>query len=333
MLYVFLTIFSVVIVGLMLLDLGLFHRDSHTITITEALYRTVGWVMLALVFNGLLYFLYSPEHNWLGFRNAYDTPLDGKTAALQFLQCYVVEQSLSMDNMLVFAMIFGYFRVPLGEQHRVLFWGVVGALLLRGVMIIAGGALITRFDWIMYVFGILLIATATKMLVMRDEDIHPDRNIAVRIARRLYPCSSDYHGGRFFAICDGKRMMTPLFLSLLLVCTCDVMFAIDSIPACFGFTQDTLIVFTSNIFAIMGLRSLYFVLAGMIEKFRYLKTSLIFLLAFVGVKMLLHHHYHIPDGVSLALIGGILAVGVLASIFAPAHESKPPAPTPPDACT
>ncbi len=330
MLFVFLAVFSIVIVALMLLDLGLFHRDSHVITIREAAMRTMAWVTLAFLFNGLIYFLYSPEHNWLDFRNVYETDLDGGTAAIRFLQCYLLEQSLSIDNMLVFAMIFAFFRVPLQQQHRVLFWGVVGALLLRGVMIIGGAALVHRFDWVMYVFGALLILTAGKMLIMKEEDIHPDRNIAVRIARRLYPISSDFHGGNFFVTLNGVRMMTPLMLALILVCTCDVMFAIDSIPACFGVTTDTLIVFTSNIFAIMGLRSLYFVLAGLIEKFRYLKTALIILLAFIGVKMLLHQHAPIPDNISLAAIGGILAAGVIASLFAPERGEIDPAEDAPD---
>jgi tellurite resistance protein TerC len=242
--------------------------------------------------------------------------LTGREAALQFFTGYLVEKSLSIDNVFVIAMIFAHFRVPLAEQHRVLFWGIFGAVVLRGMMIFGGIALIERFDWVVYVFGALLIFSAASMLIMRHDNLSPESNIMTRLVRRFYPVTTDFHGGHFFVPVDGVRHATPLFLALVLVETSDVTFAIDSIPAIFAITRDPFIVFTSNVFAILGLRSLYFVLAGLMEKFRYLKMSLVFLLAYIGVKMLLIHHYPIPNFVSLAVICGILSVGILASILA-----------------
>lgn len=304
-------LFLLFIVGLLLLDLGVFHRKSHEIQVPEALAWTAVWVVIALAFNVFVYFLY--ENNW-GWANITVQHLSGAQAALQFFTGYLVEKSLSVDNIFVIAMIFSYFQVPLAEQHRVLFWGIFGALVLRGIMIYAGVALIDRFDWLVYVFGLLLLASAVKMLIVRHDSIHPDRNIVVRIARKVYPFTSEFEGSRFFAIRNGQKVATPLLLALILVETSDVMFAIDSIPAILAVTRDPFLVFTSNVFAILGLRSLYFALAGMMARFRYLKMSLVFLLAYIGVKMLLAHHYPIPNLVSLAIIGGILAVGVAASI-------------------
>jgi tellurite resistance protein TerC len=260
-----------------------------------------------------VFFLY--ERNW-PWASVSTEHLTGRQAATQFFTGYLLEKSLSVDNIFVIAMIFAYFAVPLNEQHRVLFWGILGAVVLRGVMIAAGASLIHRFEWIVYIFGGLLILSAMKMLIVRHDNIHPDRNLLVRLTRRLYPVTSDFHGSRFFVKLHGRRAATPLFLALALVESSDVMFAVDSIPAIFAVTRDPFLVFTSNIFAILGLRSLYFVLAGFMDRFRYLKMSLVFILAYVGVKMLLSHHYAIPNLVSLSVIGGMLAVGVLASLVA-----------------
>ncbi|MDX1517316.1 MAG: TerC/Alx family metal homeostasis membrane protein [Woeseiaceae bacterium] len=303
--------FLLFIVLVVALDLGVFHRKAHVVSLPEALGWTSVWIALALVFNVGVYFLY--ELNPSGWD--IDTEqLTGAEAALQFFTGYIVEKSLSIDNIFVIAMIFAHFQVPLAEQHRVLFWGIFGALVLRGVMIVAGLALIERFDWVVYVFGAILIFSAAKMMIIRHDTLEPEKSPIVRAARRLFPVTTEYQGSRFFVVRDGVRMMTPLFLALLMVEAADVTFAIDSIPAIFAITRDPFIVFTSNVFALLGLRSLYFVLAGLMEKFRYLKASLVFLLAYIGVKMMLVHHYPIPNAVSLAVIGGILAVGILASI-------------------
>ena len=313
--------FLAFIFAMVMLDLGVFHRKAHAIGIREALLWTVGWVALALAFNVLVYFLY--ESDSLGFSSVPSHRLTGHQAALQFFVGYLVEKSLSVDNIFVIAMIFAYFGVPAAQQHRVLFWGIFGAVVLRGVMIAAGAVLIARFDWIVYVFGLLLIASAIKMLVARHDQISPERNLAVRFVRRFFPVTDTFEGNHFFVTLDGRTAMTPLMVALILVETSDVMFAVDSIPAVFAITRDPFLVFTSNVFAILGLRSLYFALAGMMEKFRYLKISLVVLLAYVGVKMLLSHHYPIPNLVSLAIIAGILAVGVLASIWAARRSALP----------
>lgn len=305
--------FVVAILAIVALDLGVFHRKRHVVSLPEALGWTAVWVTLALLFNVGVYYLY--ELNPAGWDM--DTQqLTGMEAAIQFFTGYVVEKSLSIDNIFVIAMIFAHFEVPLVEQHRVLFWGIFGAIVLRAIMIIGGVAIIERFDWVVYALGALLIFSAASMLVVRHDQLAPENNFAIRMVRRFYPVTPDFHGGRFFVDIDGVRTATPLFLALVLVEVSDVTFAIDSIPAIFAITRDPFIVFTSNIFAILGLRSLYFVLAGLMEKFRYLKVSLVFLLAYIGVKMLLVHHYPIPNVVSLAVIGGILSVGILASVLA-----------------
>lgn len=303
--------FVVLILGMLALDLGVFNREAHVISTREALAWTALWIAVALAFNVGVYFLY--QHHWLGLGQEIGHELTGKQAALQFLTGYVVEKSLSLDNIFVIAFIFAYFCVPPQLQHRVLFWGVVGALVLRGLMIAAGAALIHRFDWAVYLFGGLLLFTAVKMLLTRHEHLEPEKNPLVRLARRFYPVTPGFEGQRFFARMNGKRAITPLFLALLVVESADVLFAVDSVPAIFAITRDPFLVFTSNVFALLGLRSLYFVLAALLGKFRYLKVSLVFVLAFVGVKMLLSHHYAIPTLVSLAVIAGLLSTGVLAS--------------------
>jgi tellurite resistance protein TerC len=231
-----------------------------------------------------------------------------------------MEKSLSVDNIFVIALIMRYFAVPGKYQHRVLFWGIVGAMVMRGIMIGLGTWLIEEFDWILYIFGALLIVTAVKMLIADNENIEPDKNPWVRLARRLYPVTPHFDGHNFFSTLDGRRAITPLFLVLIVVESTDLLFAIDSIPAIFGLTTDPFLVFTSNIFAILGLRSMYFALAGLMDKFKYLKVSLVFLLAFIGVKMLIHDAYPIETSVSLAVILGILSVGVIASLLALQRE-------------
>ena len=303
--------FLLLIAVIVSLDLGVFHKKAHVVTLPEALAWTAVWVTLALLFNVAIYFLY--ELNPAGWD--IDTEqLTGSEAALQYFTGYLVEKSLSVDNIFVIAMVFAHFHVPLAEQHRVLFWGILGAVILRGIMIFGGVIIIERFDWVVYLLGALLLFSAANMLVVRHDSPTLEENSVVRLVRRMYPVTTELQGNRFFVDIKGVRTATPLFLALVLVETSDIMFAIDSIPAIFAITRDPFIVFTSNVFAILGLRSLYFVLAGLMEKFRYLKMSLVFLLAFVGVKMLLVHHYPIPNLVSLAIIGGILAVGVIASM-------------------
>ena len=247
--------------------------------------------------------------------------LSGRAAAVEFFTGYLLEKSLSVDNIFVIAMVFAYFRVPLSEQHRVLFWGILGAVALRGVMIASGIVLIEWSDWVSYLFGGLLIVSAAKMLVIRHDNLRPDRNVAVRLARRLWPITNELCDNRFFITKSGLRTATPLFLALLLVGTSNVIFAVDSIPAVFSVTRDPFLIFTSNIFSVLGLRSLYFAVAGLMHRFRFLKMSLVFLLAFAGVQMMVSAHYAIPGLVSLAIICGILSVGILASAFSTPHDT------------
>ena len=303
--------FVVGVLALLALDLGVFNKRPHEISIAEALGWSAFWVTLALAFNVLVFWLY--ENNWIGAGLAFPEDVSGRTAALEFLTGYLLEKSLSLDNIFVIALIFSYFRIPLAYQHRVLFWGVVGALVLRGLMIGAGAALLHGFAWMTYVFGAFLLLTAARMLVARHDNLSPEESLAVRAARRWIPFTTEFDGARFFTRRSGTKVATPLFLVLLVVETTDVMFAVDSIPAIFAVTDDPFIVYTSNVFAILGLRSLYFALAPMLEKFRYLKTSLVFVLAYIGVKMLLAHSHPIPASVSLAMVTGILGVGILAS--------------------
>ncbi|HMB59296.1 MAG TPA: TerC family protein [Xanthomonadales bacterium] len=308
-------------VGIMVaLDLGVFHKEIKAPTVRDALIWTSVWIGISLLFIIVVYMLYENNYEWASLATEH---MSGKQAASQFLLGYVLEKSLSVDNIFVIAMVFSYFQVPLALQHRVLFWGILGAVILRGVMILLGVALINSFDWIPYVFGALLIYTAVKMLVLRSETVEPHENTLVKIARRFLPFTDRFHGKHFFIKVKKRYVATPLFLALLMVESSDVMFAIDSIPAIFAVTRDPFIVFTSNIFAILGLRSMYFVLAGYMERFRYLKHSLVFVLAYVGVKMMMSNHYHIPATVSLAVIVSILAVGVIASITG---SGKDPAP-------
>ncbi len=292
--------FNVFVLLMLALDLGVFHRKAHVVSFREAIAWTIAWVTLAMLFNiGIWYYA-------------------GAQKALEFTTGYVIEYSLSVDNIFVFAMLFSYFAVPPLYQHRVLFWGILGALVLRALMIVAGTVLITKFAWIIYVFGAFLIITGIKMIVKREEEIHPERNPVVRWFKKLMPVTSDYRGDKFFVRENGVRMATPLFVVLLLVEVSDVIFAVDSIPAIFAVTKDPFIVYTSNVFAILGLRSLYFALAGVLDKFHYLKIGLGVVLTFVGVKMLLGHTaYKIDTLVSLGVIVGVLAASIIVSLMRP----------------
>ncbi len=292
--------FNLFVLAMLAIDLGVFHRKSHVVTFKESMTWTVVWVTLALAFNvGVWHFA-------------------GPQKGLEFFTGYLIEKSLSVDNVFVFALLFSYFAVPPLYQHKVLFWGILGALVMRAVMIVGGAALITKFGWIIYIFGGFLILTGIKMIVKKDEEMHPECNPVVKWFKRLMPVTSDYRGDKFFVRENGIRMATPLFVALLLVEITDLIFAVDSIPAIFAVTTDPFIVYTSNVFAILGLRSLYFALAGVMDKFHYLKIGLGAVLTFVGVKMLLAHtSWKIPTLASLAVIVLILAVAVVASLLRP----------------
>lgn len=314
--------FIAVILSLLALDLGVFHRKAHAPSLAEALAWSGFWISLALAFTGAVYFFY--ENNWMGVGLAFPEDVSGADASLEYLAGFILEKSLSLDNIFIIALIFSYFRIPLALQHRVLFWGVLGALVMRGAMIGAGAALIERFSWMTYVFGGLLLLTAARMLVVHHDSIDPEHSPVVRVARRLYPVTTGLRGEHFFVSEGGRRMITPLLLVLLMVESTDLLFAVDSIPAIFAITSDPFLVYTSNVFAILGLRSLYFALAPLLSKFRFLKASLVFVLAFVGVKMLLAHDEPISVQVSLGVILGILGVGVLASVAFPEVRAPEP---------
>lgn len=310
--------FILLVIFLLSLDLGLLNRKDHVISTKEAFAWTGFWVVLALSFGVLVYFIYA--NHWFGMGLVVgDTPKSGRTAALEYLTGYIIEESLSLDNIFIIALILKFFRVPREYQHRVLFWGIVGALIMRGIMIGAGVVLINKFSWMIYVFGGLLIVSAIKMLFSSEEKPDLEHSRLVRWVRKLYPISPTFDGHAFFTRMDGKRAATPLFLALILVEFSDVIFAVDSIPAIFAVTRDPFIVFTSNIFAILGLRSLYFVLAQLLHSFHYLKISLIIILFYVGAKMMLSHFFHIPAWISLLLIVSVLGIGVVASIIRARH--------------
>jgi tellurite resistance protein TerC len=294
--------FNVFILLLLALDLGVFHRKSHTVSLKEALTWSGVWIALALLFNYGIYVY------------------QGEAAAVEFLTGYLIEKSLSVDNIFVFALIFSYFSVPTQYQHKVLFWGIIGALIMRAIFIAIGAALLAEFHWIIYVFGAFLVFTGIKMAMQKEQGVHPENNPVVRLFRRFFGVSHNYDGDRFFTIENGRKLATPLFIVLLIVETTDLIFAVDSIPAIFAVTKDPFIVYTSNVFAILGLRSLYFALAGIMHKFHYLKMGLSVVLMFVGVKMLLTDLYKIPSEISLAVIAAILATSVIASLLRPLRK-------------
>jgi tellurite resistance protein TerC len=303
--------FITLVIGLLALDLGVFHRQDKIITIKASLGWTGFWIALSLVFNGFIYWFY--EHHWLGIGLEHN--ISGQEAAITFFTAYLVEKSLSIDNIFIIAMIFSYFKVPQEFQHRVLFWGITGALIMRALMIIAGISAISYFSWVLYLLGAMLIITAIRMLIVSDDKFEPEKNILVRLISKFIPVTHNFHGHNFFIKINKKLTATPLFLALILIESMDLLFAIDSIPAVLAISLDPFIVFTSNVFAILGMRSLYFALASLIDKFRYLKTSLVFILAFVGTKMILSHHVPIDSLISLAVIVGILLVGIFASLL------------------
>jgi len=302
---IFWIVFSVVVLGMIAIDLGIFSRKSHTIAFKEALTWTAVWALLASAFGA---WIWSSQ---------------GAAKGLEFYSGYLIELSLSADNVFIFALIFRNFAVPAQYQHKVLIWGVLSALVMRFIMIAIGVQLITQFQWILYVFGAFLLFTGIKMLVKSDEaEEDPTKNFVVRYARRVLPLTPGWVGDRFVVKQDGKWLFTPLFLVLICIEISDLIFAVDSIPAVFGITQDQFIIFTSNVFAIMGLRSLYFVLSGVIDKFHYLKPGLGLILGFVGVKMLtVHTAFKISTGASLAFTAGVLVLSIIGSIVFPKAEA------------
>lgn len=317
--------FVVYVVAMLAIDLGLLNRRGRVISTRVALAWSTAVALQAVLFSGLVYYLY--ENRLMGLGESGGQRIAGLEAAQMFLLGWIIEQSLSMDNIFVIAMIFAYFQVPLAYQHRTLFLGILGALVFRGLMIWAGAELIHRFSWIETVFGVVLLITAIKMLRTGDDHVEPDRNPLVRLARRLYPVSPGFDGERFFTRVDGRKAITPLFLALLAIETTDVIFAVDSIPAIFVITNDPFIVFTSNVFAILNLRSLYFVLSNLMDKFQYLKFSLVLILLYIGIKMLLPHDVResVPTWTTLVVVLTVLLGGVLASLAA-ARRNPPSLP-------
>jgi tellurite resistance protein TerC len=301
--------FVAFVLAMISLDLVVFHRKAHQVGVREALLWTGVWISLALLFNLGIFLFFGPDR------------------ALEFLSGYLIENALSVDNIFVFIVIFSVFAVPAELQHRVLLWGILGALVMRAVFIVLGAGLLQRFHWIGYVFGAFLVVTGIKLLMQRAKEVHPERSIVVRMLRRLVPIVEDYHGGHFTVLRAGRRHATPLLLVLLSVETTDILFAIDSIPAVFAITNDPFIVFTSNIFAILGLRALYSALAGIMGKFHYLKFGLSLVLIFAGGKMVVAEFYELPIWASLLVIAGLLGGSVLASLIRP--RAEPPIPVHP----
>lgn len=289
--------FNALVIVLLALDLGVFHRISHAVSVKEGVIWSCVWIALALLFNLGLYFVSGPE------------------MGLQFLTGYLIEKSLSVDNIFIFVLIFSYFNVPAIYQHRILFWGILGALIMRGALILLGAALLSAFHWIFYLFGGFLVLTGIRMAFRKTEQIEPDKNPIVRLVRRMVPVTEDYEGKRFMVRRANRVMVTPLLLTLIIVEATDLVFALDSIPAIFAITQNPFIVYTSNVFAILGLRSLYFVFAGVMGKFHYLKAGLAVILVGVGVKMLVSDVVHIPVWVSLAFIAFVLTLSIIASLL------------------
>jgi len=290
--------FTAFVLALLALDLGVFHRKAHEVRLREAAVWSFVWVALALLFNAGVWHWFGPQKG------------------LEFLTGYLIEKALSVDNVFVFLVLFSTFGVPAAYQHRVLFWGILGALVMRAAFIFAGSALLETFHWVIYVFGGLLVVTGIKMLVQKDVELRPERNPIYRAFRRLVPSVPEYEGGRFTVVRQGRRFATPLLCVLVAVEATDLVFAVDSIPAIFAVTRDPFIVYTSNIFAILGLRAMFFLLAGVMDRFRYLKVGLSMVLCFVGAKMLLADVYKLPVGISLGVVAALLAGSVIASLVA-----------------
>ncbi len=298
--------FFTFITAMLALDLGVFQRETHVVGMKEALAWCCVWVTLALSFGGLLWQWRGPE------------------SAQQFLAGYLIELCLSVDNVFVFILVFAYFKVEPRYQHRVLFWGIIGAVLMRAVFIIVGVEVIERFHWVLYVFGAFLVYTGVKMaLPSKEAEVDPEHNFAVKLFRRFYPVAPHNDRGHFFTIHNGRRMATPLFIVLIVIETTDLVFALDSLPAVLAITKDSFIALTSNIFAILGLRSLYFALSGIMGLFRFLKVGLSVILVFIGVKMLIEHWMKISTGTSLAVIGGVLTTSILMSVVIKSPKAPP----------
>jgi len=298
-------LFNIFVIIMLALDLGVFNKTPHEVKPKEALFWTVVWIVQALLFNLGLYY-------W-----------QGTGPALQFLTGYVIEKSLSVDNIFVFLIIFSYFRVEAQYQHKVLFWGIIGALLMRGAFIAAGVALLENFDWIIYVFGGFLVLTGIKFGLQKNKEIDPGTNPVLKLFRKIVPVTDTFINGRFFVKIDGRRFATPLFVVLIAIETTDLIFAIDSIPAILSITTDPFIVYTSNVFALLGLRSLFFAVASMMRLFHYLQYGLGVILAFIGIKMMIVTIYKIPVGIALGVIAGVLLISVVVSVLRPPKEESP----------
>jgi len=289
-------VFNIFILLLLGVDLGVFHKKVHAISVKEAVIWSIVWIVLALVFNAGV-FLFA-----------------GSAKGLEFLTGYLIERALSFDNIFVFVVIFSYFGVPAQYQHKALFWGVLGALITRSLFIAAGTALITKFEWVLYIFGVILVVSGWKIMFQKGTQVHPEKNVFIRLARKLFPVTHAHEFSKFVVRDAGKVFITPLFLVLITIETTDVMFALDSIPAVFGVTRDPFIVYSSNVFAILGLRATYFLLAGIMDTFYYLSYGLSIILIFIGVKMLLEAVYPVPTTIALLVVVGILIVAVIASL-------------------
>lgn len=306
--------FNVFVLVLLALDLGVFHRKAHAVSMKEALTWSIVWITLSLLFNLVIYLFWDQMVPNSSYTNG--------EAALAFLTGYLIEKSLSVDNIFVFILIFSYFAVPDQYQHRVLFWGILGALIMRGTLILVGSVLLETFHWIIYVFGAFLIFTGIRMARQKEEELKPDENPIVKFFKRFVPVTDNYEGDKFFIRRAGRLFATPLFLVLLVVESTDLVFAVDSIPAIFAVTRDPFIVYTSNVCAILGLRALYFLLANVMHQFEYLKLGLAVVLTFIGVKMVIIDLYKIPVGVSLAVVASVLTLSIVASLIKNRRDAR-----------
>ncbi len=296
--------FFLLVASFLFLDLHVFNKKEHEIKLKEALKFSAFWISVAVIFNIFVYF-------WFGHQKA-----------LEFLAGYLIEESLSIDNLFVFLMIFSYFKVPPKYQHKILYWGILSAIVMRFVFILTGVALVTKFHWVIYIFGAFLVFSAIKMVVKKDEEVHLDDNPLIKLFKKFFPVTNDYKKGHFFEKINGKLFATPLFIVLIAIETSDLAFAVDSIPAVLAVSTDPFIIYTSNIFAILGLRSLYFALAGLMPIFHYLKYGLALILGFIGVKMLITDFYKMPIGQALGIVAGILFFSVILSILYPPKKEK-----------
>jgi len=309
--WIFWLLFNAFVLAMLALDLGIFHRKKHVVLFKEAIGWTIVWVSLAAVFAAFIYFWGHTLVGHLGRPN--------RELSLEFITGYLIEESLSVDNLFVFLLIFRYFQVPRHNQHSVLFWGVVGALVMRAIFIFAGIALLKRFEWVIYIFGAILIYSGIKLFGQQDQKIEPEKNIVLRAFRNLFPVTTSYEDDRFFVRKRGILFATPLAIVLIVIETTDLLFATDSIPAVLAVTREPFIVYTSNVFAILGLRSLYFALAGMIDAFHFLHYGLSLILIFIGVKMIASHYVKVPIGIALGVVAGVLLLSVVGSLLFPRH--------------